>query len=217
MSNKTRIDEIASEWSGDFSNRLIQHVFDGYKLLMERDLLESSAQEREITQLLCIRIQQRVTGYEPYVLVHEPYEKETQLTPSAQPPTPDFAFVSTYKPKFVWAFEAKPLSNEADLKAYLDDLRNEFLTGRYSPFSKEGAMVGYLRSGNPEKVLLNIASKLGCIIRPGIVIPPAAHGKSEHVKSVPKGKSWPHTFCCHHLILPFLNLELYNSQNQSLE
>jgi hypothetical protein len=207
MSRKTGFDEIATVWSGDFSNRLIEHVFDGYQLLAARHELDPSVQERGITQLLCPRIRDTLTGFEPYSIEHSPFEFETQMTRKSQPPAYDMGFVHTANPRFIWGLEAKLLANETDLVSYLADLKNEFLTGRYSPFSKEGAMVGYLRSGNPEKVLLNIASKLGSIVRPGIAIPPAVHGKSDHVKSVPKGKDWPRTFCCHHLILPFLNLE----------
>ena len=62
----------------------------------------------------------------------------------------------------MWPIEAKVLRTDGSVAEYVADLRNEFLTCRYAPFSSEGGMVGYLVSGDPEKALKNIGSSAGC-------------------------------------------------------
>ena len=94
-------------------------------------------------------------------MLHSPFERETMLAPPAQPPAYDMAFVLRADPRVMWPAEAKVLASPGSLAAYLADIREQFLTCRYAPFTNSGAMVGYLLSGTAGAALENIGRRLG--------------------------------------------------------
>lgn len=201
---------LAKRWYPDLSVRLLNFVWQGYELLIaelpagidERDL------ERSISQSLELRIRRVMSGYEPFDLQHGPYERETMQPPPAQPPQYDLAFVLREDERVMWPLEAKVLKTDASVGRYVNDLKNEFLTCRYSPFSSQGAMLAYLLNGKPDKVFQSIAKKVPCTLIANPDFPGRPSHMSDHMRSVPAGKPYVAAFRCHHLVLSFHRLAL---------
>lgn len=163
----------------------------------ERDL------ERSITQLIGPRIDRAMSRYEPFFILHGPYERETMKSPPAQPPQYDLAFILNADERIMWPMEAKVLETPAAVSQYVRDIQEEYLKCRYAPFSSEGTMLGYLLSGVSSEAFQNIAEKLPCDLEDHPGFPSRPQRVSSHVRTVPTGKSYPITFRCHHLILEF--------------
>ncbi len=198
---------IANEWQQDATDILLDFIWDAYDQL-KCDVLDQvdgrkneEELERSITQLLEQRIQRVMTGDEPFSVQHGPYEFETRKESPAQPPQYDIAFVLYSNPRTMWPCEAKVLPTDGSVAKYVKDINDEFLTCRYAPFSSEGAMLGYLFSGTPDKVFTNIEKKVPCKLFIPSHKPDRAQRYSNHKRSVPTGKTYPVDFRCHHLIL----------------
>lgn len=203
---------VADHWSRDFSTILLGHVWRGYDLL-RRDVMSlidvTKAEEdveRNITELLEPRIRASMTGDEPFYVQHSPHERETRKGGKAQPPQYDIAFVLHENPRFMWPLEAKVLKtdSEGSVAHYARDVNEEFLTCRYAPFSKEGAMLGYLLSGDPDEAFRSIAKRTPCTLTHHPDFPKRHHKTSDHPRTVPSGKEseYPCEFRCHHLVMP---------------
>lgn len=167
--------------------------------------------ERSITQRLEARINDAMSGDEPFRVQHGAYEHETMAAPPAQPPQYDIAFVLRSDERLMWPLEAKVLETAGRLSEYLEDVRQQFLTCRYAPFSSSAAMLGYLLSGDTAEALDGIGKKLGCTLHPvGGPLSTRAHRMSYHVRTPPAGKSYPPDFTCHHLMLEFVGLKRHS-------
>src|SRR5437879_3151545 len=102
---------LAKRWYPSLTVKLFTFVWQGYDLLAEelpagideRDL------ERSITQSLELRIRRIMSGDEPFVIQHGPYERETMQTPPAQPPQYDLAFILRADERIMWPLEATVL------------------------------------------------------------------------------------------------------------
>ena len=168
--------------------------------------VDSRDLERSITQSLEPRIRKVMTGDEPFFIQHGPYERETMQPPPAQPPQYDLAFIFRADGTVMWPIEAKVLETSGRVADYVSDVKHEFLTCRYAPFSDSGAMLGYLLCGNPDDAFHAIELSLGCTLQ----IVPAHSGRqsrrSSHKRSVPNHKPYPLAFDCYHLILQFPGL-----------
>ncbi|WP_377828410.1 hypothetical protein ACFKHW_32070 [Bradyrhizobium lupini] len=147
-----------------------------------------------------------MSGDEPFYVQHSPFEHETMAPPPAQPPAYDIAFVVRAEERIMWPIEAKVLETPGAVAAYERDVRQEFLTCRYGPFSEEGAMVGYLLTGLAVDALTAIEKSLGCALNTVPAFASRPHRASSHKRTVPIGKSYPINFRCHHLILEFPGL-----------
>ena len=201
--------EVAKDWNSNVSMMLLTFVWQGYDLLLKSELSRidwdqvDEELERNITQLLELKIGSKevITGYEPFDVQHGPYENETRQPAPAQPPQYDIAFVLYQNPRIMWPLEAKVLRTDGTVAPYIKDLKNEFLTCRYAPFSSEGAMLGYLISGEPANVFRHLEVKVPCQLFHHPAFPERAHRYSEHLRHVPTNKPYPAHFRCHHLIL----------------
>jgi len=199
---------LASEWCEDQSAILLAFVWQGYDLLSTelpaginlKDL------ERSITQSLELRIRRVMTGDEPFDMQHSPRERETMKPSPAQPPEYDLAFVLRAEERVMWPLEAKVLETDGAVRDYVEDIRNEFLTCRYAPFSSESAMLAYLLSGTPENVFRNVTAKLPCSLEGHPRFPRRPHRVSKHQRPTKAGKVYPRDFRCHHLVLEFPGL-----------
>lgn len=199
---------LAKRWYPNLSIKLLDLVWQGYGFLKkelpagtdERDL------ERSITQSLEIRIRRVMSGDEPFDIQHGPYERETMQPPPAQPPQYDLAFILRENERIMWPLEAKVLETDTALSEYVKDLKNEFLTCRYSPFSSQAAMLAYLLRGNPDRVFRGIEAKVPCQLTPNPSFPTRPCRMSDHLRSVPAGKRYASSLRCHHLVLEFLGL-----------
>jgi len=188
------------------SLQLMDLVWKGYDLVAEElaqvDFSEPFDDlERELTEMLEKRIRHVMTGFEPFDLQHGPYERETRRPAPAQPPQYDLAFILRANERVMWPMEAKVVPRA--LAQYVEDIRREYLTCRYGPFSTEGAMLGYVLSGKAEDHFSAIAARTPAVL----VRHPAFRGRphrfSDHDRVVPRGKPYPAKFRIHHILLMF--------------
>ncbi len=205
---------IAKAWKNDASAVLLSFIWQGYDLL-QADVLsqiepsQTDAElERSVTQLLEPRIRRAMSGDEPFFIQHEVYEHETRQASPAQPPQYDMAFVLYSNPRIMWPLEAKVLRTDGAIAPYIKDLKNEFLSCRYAPFSSEGSMVGYLFSGNTSAVFRNIEKNISCKLHQLSRFIERTHRYSEHVRDVPENKHYPSHFRCQHVILQIIKEEI---------
>ena len=157
--------------------------------------------ERSITQLLEPKMQEVMTGFEPFYVQNGPYEHESRKTSPAQPPQYDIAFILRNNPRVMWPLEAKVLRTDGYVAEYIRAIRSNFLTCRYSPFSDEAAMLGYLLAGHSEVAFANIAKKGKWKLTAHAHFPRRDHRTSDHEREVPESKPYPMHFRCHHLLL----------------
>lgn len=199
---------LANAWCHDQSEILLDFVWKAYDQ-MRRDCpsVDDRTLERSITQLLEPRIHHQMSGYEPFYVQHGPFEHETMKKPPAQPPQYDLAFVLNADERIMWPLEAKVLETAGTVAEYVAEVRDQFLTCRYAPFSSEGAMLGYLLSGTPSDVFHNISEKLPCKLVDHPSFSSRPQKQSCHHRNVPTGKTYPIMFHCHHLILEFQGLK----------
>lgn len=188
------------------SVQLLELVWKGYDLVASEvahiDFSERFDDlERELTELLEKRIRRVMTGFEPFDIQHGPYERETRRPAPAQPPQYDLAFILRANERVMWPLEAKILPRA--LAQYVEDVRNEFLTCRYGPFSTEGGMLGYVVSGNVEDHFSAIAARIPAILTGHAAFLSRPHRVSDHNRAVPSGRSYPAEFRIHHLLLVF--------------
>ena len=199
---------LANEWCENQSAILLSFVWQGYDLLMAElpAGINPKDLERSITQSLELRIRRVMTGDEPFDIQHGPYERETMKARPAQPPQYDLAFVYLAAERIMWPLEAKVLESDGAVGEYVKDVKNEFLTCRYAPFSSEGAMLAYLLAGDPNKVFSSIEAKIPCRLTAHAHFPDRPHKMSEHQRQPKSGKPYPREFRCHYLVLEFPGL-----------
>lgn len=198
---------LAKAWRPDGMTLLLGYVWRAYDLLCaevlgqvdcaqdDRDL------ERSVTQHLEPRIHQVMPGESPFYVQHGAHEFETARKPPAQPPVPDIAFVLRQNERVMFPLEAKTLRSDGAVAAYVTEVRDNFLTCRYAPFSREGGMLGYLVVGDAKTAFSNIAARLRCELEAHPDFRDRAHKTSEHTRTIPAGKKYPRRFRCHHMIL----------------
>jgi hypothetical protein len=194
----------AAAWMKHPAETLLPLVWIAYdRMNRDRPMVDGRDLERSISQLIEPRLRDAMSGFEPYYIQHGTFERETMAKPPAQPPEYDLAFVWRADERVIWPLEAKVLETPGRLADYDRDLREEFLTCRYAPFTASGAMIGYLLSGRAEDALDRIATKIGVPL--DRLSPEDARPQrvSRHVRSVPQGKAYPAAFACFHLILEF--------------
>ena len=201
---------LLRDWREDAIIRMLGFVWSGYDVLA-REVLEGlnpeqsyEDLERSVTQYLEPRIRQSMNGYEPYYMQHGVYEHETRRPAPAQPPQYDLAFVWYRNERVMFPLEAKVLKTSADVAAYLADVRDEFLTCRYAPFSSEAAMLAYLLSGTPDETFRAISQKLPCSVECHPSFNLRSHRFSDHQRTVPEGMMYPARLRIHHLVLKMM-------------
>jgi hypothetical protein len=199
--------EVAQQWREDQSRLLLGLVWGGYdslckKVLQELTLsVDDEAVEETLNFLLAMRIDGCKTGDEPFCVVHQPPEQTKRKRGRGRSPQPDIGFVLHEYPRSVWPIEGKVLHHDADVKAYLAEVRDNLLTGRYATFSREGAMLGYLLDGDPNTFLVNLAGNMTDPLSPHVSFPDRPHKVSEHVRTELPHLNSPMAFACHHLAL----------------
>lgn len=205
--------KLANRWIGEAEPKFIDHIWAGFERLKGMMVsFDPKDLERSITQLLEAAIDDVVPGEAPYYVQHGPYERETMLSPPAQPPAYDLAFVLRGDPRIMWPAEAKILTSTNALAEYIADVREQYLTCRYAPFSASGAMLGYLLDGAADEALANIAARLAVAFTETTPLDPdRPHRSSVHDRKAQSGKNYPTPFRCHHIILGFHGLMRHRS------
>lgn len=207
--------QVAKDWRDDAITIIVKLVWEGYDLLIVEvlshikcDQAEEKLEqiERTITQSLERRIHDVMTGDEPFGVQHEVYECESAYSPKAQPPQYDIAFFLRANERIIWPLEAKILTSHGSVAPYVHDVKDQFLTCRYAPFSSEGGMLGYLLSGDPNIAFNNIENGVPCTLTHYQAFVDRDHKTSDHIRTVPPGKHYPANFRCHHLILKIVGV-----------
>lgn len=198
---------LASSWIRESETEFVRLVWEGYEsFLADSPAVDGRDLERSISQLLEPRIRRVMTGFEPFYIQHGAFERETMKPPPAQPPEYDLAFVLRANETIMWPLEAKVIETSGRSADYTNDIKDQFLTCRYAPFSNSGAMLGYLLSGQSDDFFNSVAQVLGCSLTKLSEFPTKPNRLSDHVRKVPIDKSYPHKFRCYHLILEFPKL-----------
>jgi hypothetical protein len=205
-------EDLAVSWAKRMSERFLALVWEGYDLLRTEMLdqidwnLAVEQLERSITMHLEACIHQVKNGGEPFGVQHERPEEATRTSAQAKPPANDIAFYPYFSegnPRWNWPIEAKVLDTDQATAEYVKAVRGVFLGCIYAPFTGEGAMVGFLRTGNPQAVLIKVSQVLPCVMSPHPSFsPPRAHSVSDHQRTIEDGKSFCPSLRCHHLIMP---------------
>lgn len=196
-----------SRWRCDGCDRILDLVWQGYdrlaSQLSEIDLSQSDRDlERQLNLFLCRRIGGVMTGYEPFTVEHGVPEEERASPPPAQSPEYDIAFVLNDNERVMYPLEGKVLKSDGQTFEYISTVEERFLSCKYSPFSSEAAMIGYLLSGNPSIFFGNIELKKGWRLSPHTAFLQRAHSTSDHIREVPLDEHYAINFRCHHMILP---------------
>ena len=180
---------LVAQWMRGQADVLLGFVWLGYDRMSENmPVVDGRDLERSITQLLEPRIDDAMSGDEPFYIQHSPFEHETMAQPPAQPPAYDLAFVLRADERIMWPLEAKVLETPRRVSEYERDIREEFLKCRYAPFSGAAAMLGYLLTGSPVEALDAIADKLNCELKLVPVFQDRPHRVSRHDRTVPEGR-----------------------------
>lgn len=158
--------------------------------------------ERQVTLLLHSCVSDSLSGFEPFICRHAYREFETRLPAPAQAPEYDLAFVLRTNPRICWPVEAKVVATDRTIAAYVADIRDQYLTCRYAPFSSGGAMLAYMITGTTATFFDNIAGALACPMDTPSWAGSRAHRFSVHKRNGPKAGRKPHIFECHHLAMP---------------
>lgn len=201
--------QVASKFSRNAINHMLESVWQGYTSLKKEFIskidisLADEELERTITQALQPHIRNCLSGDESYDVQHGSYEPETRTPAPAQPPEYDIAFFLKTNGRIMWPLEAKIMRSPACVAPYVKDINDEFLTGRYAPFSRSAAMLGYLLSGSASDVPPNIEKRLRTTLHPHLTLYPRYnHHISNHSRHL-LDPSWASgDFQCHHLIMP---------------
>ena len=203
------VDALVRLWTDALVTKLLQTVWTAYDQL-HADFLRSISWdedyddlERSITQELELAIHRVIDPFLPCTVQHGPFERETRSAPPAQPPQYDIAFVWNGDSRVMWPLEAKVLKSDAasELHDYINTINTRYLLCTYAPFSNAGAMLGYLKSGTPTRVLQAIEAKLGHVLQQEPTLSARNHKVSNHHRTVPAGRSYPAAFRCHHLVM----------------
>ena len=164
--------------------------------------------ERSVTEVLHRALQRRwreEDGFPPFGVQHGPFERESRSPSPAQPPVYDIAFILYADDRVMWPLEAKVLVNDRDtnynLGDYVATINERYLTGYYAPFSNGGAMLAYLREGDPGRVTTHIGRRLSTSLSPSLDFPERSHSLSEHDRVLEYGSPSVRAFTCHHLVL----------------
>lgn len=198
---------LAASWVQEPARQFLPLIWSAYDAMLDAmPHIDGGDLERSITQVLEPRISWAMTGFEPFYVQHGPFERETKRPAPAQPPEYDLAFVLRADERIMWPVEAKVLETPRAVAAYVNDVRNEFLTCRYAPFSGSGAMLAYLISGAAKDALAAIADRLGEELHEVVDLTGRPNRVSRHERNVPAGKAYPSTFDCYHMVLEYPEL-----------
>jgi hypothetical protein len=199
--------ELAVRWCGGRSARLVAVIWAGIDLLMKSHLSEVPIEEADevieetVNFLLAITIATCLEPYCPFVVSRECPEQTARKSKRGKSPCPDLCFVMISNPRALWSVEGKVLKTPTDVDAYCMEVTDNFMTGRYSTFSNEGAMLGYLLRGDRAATFNHISCKLSCDLLNHPAFLDRDHRISIHVRTDRTHPRTPVDFTCHHLLL----------------
>jgi len=201
--------EIAARWCADQSRLLLDLVWRACDSLYELDLrqlplrMSDEAKEGDVESSSigpASTMQKAATSHSPSVISHRSLLVAKPVKAALLSRTSVFVWYNN--PNCIWPLEGKIVTRETDCNAYVAEVENNFLTGRYATFSLEGAMLGYLLHGDPQKIARKYQPSSQCASE--FLIPAfrsGPHKVSEHLRSGLPQRRDAERFHCHHLVL----------------
>jgi hypothetical protein len=201
---------LAQRLRPDAISVMLDHVWQGYDRLRQVDSFavtqEDIQLEDEITAALHARIQDVMhesDAFSPFKVVHQPLEGEKQKD-MGRPPQSDLGFrLSGGNVRSHFSIEAKLIRTDGAVSRYIKEISDNFLTGRYSTFSSEAAMLGYQLSGTAGNAFSAIGAALKCRLTKPSSFPNREHRCSFHQRKVGAAPNAGTKFKCHHLLMLF--------------
>jgi hypothetical protein len=191
---------LARQWRSDAIAILLQYIWEGFDLLGGEafDIADSEENlEDDITFAAQCRIQDTMPRLSPFCLIHQPRERERRMK-KGQMPTSDMGFrLRGGNIRSHFTIEAKVIRTEGAVSRYVKEVKDNLLTGRYSTFSSEAVMLGYLLSGSPDATFDAIAASLDSELKPHPRFISRNQRYSDHNRRTEKAS----TFRCHHLLM----------------
>jgi hypothetical protein len=162
---------------------------------------EDADLERDLTELLFSFVVRSMPAALPYYLHHEKKERES-ASPGGQPPEPDLSFIFFANIRITFPIDSKILERDrpSDLTDYVKTVNDRFLACIYAPFSKEGAMLGFLLAGSVRTLYNNLSKALRCRLSTNSYSPGRSHRTSRHNRTAAACRYT--AFRCHHLVMP---------------
>ena len=202
--------ELAKRLQPDAIHVMLGYVWQGYDRLRKGDRFEvrkdDSHLEDEITAALHVRIQDVIhetDPYSPFAIMHQWLEGGQQKR-KGRPPQSDLAFrLLDGNVRSHFTIEAKVVRSDGAVSRYVREIGDNFLTGRYSTFSSEAAMLGYLLSGTAERAFHAIGEALQCELAVCASFPDRDHRYSCHPRDLGTTSGIASEFRCHHLLMSF--------------
>ena len=105
--------------------------------------------------------------------------------------------------RIAWPVEAKVVATDRTVATYVREIREQYLTCRYAPFSRSGAMLAYVERGSPEVFHNNVEAALEMPLHRYEPFAERHHRVSDHGRQVPADRILPTNFQCHHLAMTF--------------
>jgi hypothetical protein len=186
-------------------DELLRCIWQGFDQLVseEFDVTKEDTQlEDDISFAAYCRIQDSMPAYSPFSPIHQPREREHRQ-PTGMPPTSDLGFrMRGGNVRSHFTIEAKVVRTERAVSQYVSEVTDNLLTGRYSTFSSEAVMLGYLLSGTPDVTFDAIATSLRCALNTHPRFANKNQRWSDHRRNI-EPASPPQSFRCHHLLILF--------------
>lgn len=198
---------IARRFRSDVISVMLGYVWQGYDRLRNRDDFtvnkEDAHLEDDITAALHARIQDAIDPFSPLLIIHQPVEGERQRD-TGRPPQSDLGFrLRDGNVRSHFSIEAKVIKTDGAVSEYVKEITRNLLTGRYSTFSSEAAMLGYLLSGTAARAFAAIATSLQCVLAESASFPDWDHRCSCHQRDLDGTSGTTARFRCHHMLMVF--------------
>lgn len=192
---------LAKRYKPDAIDIILGYVWQGFDMLISECFdvsQEDDHIEDEITYAAYCKIQD-ISALSPFQVILHPPEREQKATKGSMPAS-DLGFrLRGGNVRSQFSIEAKVIRTDGDVSKYVREINENYLTGRYSTFSSEAAMLGYLLQGNPLKTFQAISKSLNCQLKTPTVFQDRNHRISGHVRPTTEKKN----FTCHHMIILF--------------
>lgn len=196
---------LAKRWHPDAIDILLGYVWQGFDKLAAEEFDVSKTEqnlEDDITYAIYCRIRDTMPPFAPYQVVHQPPERERKKL-LGQAPSSDLGFrLRGGNIRSHFTIEAKVIPTERAVSKYVDEIKRNLLIGRYSTFSSEAAMLGYLLSGSPSVTFEAISQSLQSSLHSYPAFKQRNHRYSDHKRRASSARICT-AFRCHHLLMLF--------------
>ena len=196
---------LAKRWHPDAIDIMLGYVWEGFDKLFDEAFDVNKTDENledDITYAAYCRIHDTMPPSSPYQVIHQPPERERKQ-PLGKAPSSDLGFrLRGGNIRSHFTIEAKVIPTERAVSKYVNEIRGNLLVSRYSMFSSEAAMLGYLLSGSPSITFEAISQSLQSTLYPYPAFKQRNHRYSDHKRQVNNAGILT-AFRCHHLLISF--------------